>query len=334
VKQAQDVYKALKVSENEKLLFHSRFMACDRQRITERVLNMFGKDSKNRPEKFVLVATQVVEQSLDVDFDHMISEIAPMDLLLQRSGRIKRHARTKEGKLINTGDDERGQPVLHVLIPEEGSLNLDETSYVYAEKPLLRTLAILADTREVRLPQDFRVLIERCYGYDEWEQSAVPWEQIRKADDAWCKETKSLEIQGKHYVLCAPNEQYFQPVFNKPSGDDSDDGNGWRAKTRIGANERTAILVDESNVEHIESGELPMSEVRSLYQRSIKLPSYLPLRNPSEGFRASVEARGKLKGLVLLPLNADSLWEGVDEKQNRYQVTYNQELGLIARRVQ
>lgn len=344
VKQAQSVYEKLP-ADVPKLLFHSRFTAADRERITNEVLGKFGKGCfegegehrerpAERPDKFVLVATQVVEQSLDVDFDHMISEIAPIDLLLQRSGRIKRHARTKKGALKNTGDDERGEPVLHVLLPQDGCLTFGGTGRVYAEKPLLRTLALLADTREARLPQDFRTLIERCYGTDEWEQNAVPWEQIRQADDAWRRDTECLETQGTQYTLCAPKERFFRPVNNAPTGDDSDDGNGWRAKTRIGANDRTAILVDESNVEHLESGELCMSDVRSLYQRSVKLPSYLPLQNPSAGFRAGVEARGKLQGLVLLPLNADGLWEGVDDNQNRYQVTYCQELGLMVRRAQ
>ena len=64
VKQAQAVYAALKLPDDQKLLFHARFTAGDRQQITERVLSMFGKECASRPEKFALVATQVVEHSL------------------------------------------------------------------------------------------------------------------------------------------------------------------------------------------------------------------------------------------------------------------------------
>ena len=322
VKQAQAVYTELKLPENEKLLFHSRFTASDRQQITEKVLDLFGKDTANRPAKFVLVATQVVEQSLDVDFDHMLSEIAPIDLLLQRSGRLHRH-RMREH-----------DPTLHVLLSGEKALILGGTNYIYADKPLLRTLAILATQCEVHLPGDFRMLIERCYGSHEWEQSAVSWEAIRKADQDWDKESQFLRNQGRQFALCAPSKRLFRPVNNDPTGDDSDDGNGWRAKTRLGSNDRTAVLLEEKRLPVLEPGDLQMQEVRTLYQRSLKLPSYLPIHRPVQGYGPAVEAKGKLRGLILLPVDDDGLWLGMDEKGNRYEVVYNQKLGLLAGRLQ
>ena len=67
------------------MLYHTRFSVSDRKKIADGVCNLFGRNTGHRPERFVVVATQVAEQSLDVDFDDMISEIAPIDLLLQRS---------------------------------------------------------------------------------------------------------------------------------------------------------------------------------------------------------------------------------------------------------
>jgi len=282
VKQAQAVYQELDLPAIEKLLFHARFTASDRQKIAVKVLDLFGKDTANRPEKFVLVATQVVEQSLDVDFDHMISEIAPIDLLLQRSGRLHRHGRREH------------DPILHVLLPEENDLDFGGTGHIYADKPLLRTLAILASQRDVHLPNDFRILIERCYGSHEWEQGTVAWEVIREADQNWNKETQLLHNQGRRFALCEPLKRLFRPVNNDPTGDDSDDGNGWRARTRLGANDRTTVLVEEDQLRHLEPGELRMEEVRALYQRSVKLPSHLPIHNPAPGYSAGVEAKGGL----------------------------------------
>ena len=322
VKQAQEVYRALDLPGDKKLLFHARFTASDREQITEKVLNLFGKDTTNRPEKYVLVATQVVEQSLDVDFDHMISEIAPIDLLLQRSGRLHRHRRREY------------DPTLNVLLPKEGTMSFGGTTYVYADKPLLRTLAILAGQSEVHLPDDFRALIERCYGALEWEQAAVPWEIIRVSDDGWNTETQLLHSQGRQFALREPKERLFRPVGNDPTGDDSDDGNGWRAKTRLGANDRTCVLLDEGQLRYLEPGEMPMKEVRGLYQRSLKLPSYLPIRSPAPGNGAGVEARGKLSGLVLLPVGNRGVWQGIDEKGSCYEVAYDRELGLLVGRVQ
>ncbi len=321
VKQAQAVYRELDLPLNQRLLFHARFTTSDRQQITQKVLELFGKDRTHRPEKFVLVATQVVEQSLDVDFDHMISEIAPIDLLLQRSGRLHRH-RIRDYA-----------PTLHVLLPHAKTLDFGGSRYVYAEKPLFRTLAILAVQAEIRLPDDFRMLIERCYGSLQWEQSALSWEDIKKADENWEKETQSLRNEAGRFALCKPGKRIFQPVYNDPVGDDDDDGNGWRAKTRFGTCDRTAVLVEEADLPDLEKGEMPMAEVRELYCRTLKLPDYLPIKNPAHGYHKAVEAKGKLRGLVLLPVAEDGFWRGIDKYGNRYEVAYDEQLGLLAGRV-
>ena len=322
VRQAQAIYRALDLPESERLLFHARFTASDRQRIAGEVLDQFGKDTSRRPGRFVLVATQVVEQSLDVDFDHMISEIAPIDLLLQRSGRLHRHRQREEG------------PVLTVLLNKSGSFEFGGTSYVYARKPLLRTVALLADRDEVHLPDQFRELIEACYGTGKLEQDAVPWDLILQADREWEEEVGKLRSRARQFILQAPRERAFRPVQNVPVGDDSDDGNGWRASTRLGANDRTAVLVQQQEVPHLEPGEISMSEVQALYERSVKLPCYLPIGKPATGHCAGVQARGRLRGLVLLPLSENGDWQGVSERGGTYRVTYNPQLGLCVGRVE
>jgi CRISPR-associated endonuclease/helicase Cas3 len=324
VRQAQAVYRELDLPHEEKMLFHARFTAFDRQRITERVLELFGKDTSKRPEKFVLVATQVVEQSLDVDFDSMISEIAPIDLLLQRSGRQHRHRRRDS------------DPVLFVLAPDVcpgKELVFGGTGFVYAKKPLLRTLALLSERKELSLPGDFRVAIERCYGKEMWQQGVLHWELIENADLEWEKETSSLQSEASKFALRSPDIRFFRPVQNEPVGDDSDDGNGWRAKTRLGANDRTACLVGESQIGFLAGGDISMARVREIYKQTVKLPSYLPVFTPRDGFSSAVEAKGKLRGLLLLPLNHDGIWQG-EVKGKPFQVSYHNELGLLAGRVE
>lgn len=75
--------------DGETLLFHARFAMTDRLDAEKRALDKFGRDSANRTG--ILVATQVVEQSLDLDFDFMASDLAPIDLIIQRAGRLWRH---------------------------------------------------------------------------------------------------------------------------------------------------------------------------------------------------------------------------------------------------
>lgn len=324
VRQAQAVYSALDMPPGEKMLFHARFKAADRQRITERVLELFGKDTSKRPEKFVLVATQVVEQSLDVDFDHMLTEIAPVDLLLQRSGRLHRHRKR------------RSDPTLHILTPElktDAAPSFGGTGYVYAGKPLFRTLALLSTIGEFNLPDDFRMAIERCYGTEKWEQGKIAWDLIEKADHEWELESQKLKIEGEKFALKPPNARFYDPVENNPVGDDSDEGSGWRARTRLGANDRTVFFADKEEINGLIKGELSMSAVREIYRHTVKLPSYLPLFSPAPGFNAAVEATGKLKGLQILPLGPDGKWSG-EEKGKIFQISYDKNLGLLAGRVE
>lgn len=95
VSRAQATYEQLKQTFGNScvMLVHSRFIAIDRMKNDEELLRLLGPDSKNRPNKFIVVGTQVIEQSLDIDFDVMITDVAPIDLLLQRMGRLHRHQR-------------------------------------------------------------------------------------------------------------------------------------------------------------------------------------------------------------------------------------------------
>ena len=104
VLKAQELSKMLidRLGGFEVICFHSRFTATDRADIESALLKRVGKNSSaaNR-NKLIVVGTQVIEQSLDLDFDFMVTELCPMDLLLQRSGRLHRHGRTRPKGLEN-----------------------------------------------------------------------------------------------------------------------------------------------------------------------------------------------------------------------------------------
>jgi CRISPR-associated helicase Cas3 len=86
---------------DEVTVTHSRFLACDRARLDTDLLRRFGPPGPGveRPARHVVVASQVVEQSLDVDFDLMVTDLAPVDLVLQRTGRLHRHDRPRPAGL-------------------------------------------------------------------------------------------------------------------------------------------------------------------------------------------------------------------------------------------
>jgi len=173
------------------ILFHARFAMGDRLAIEANVLRLFGPKSKleDRAGK-ILVATQVVEQSLDLDFDFMVSDLAPVDLLIQRAGRLHRHDR---------GD--RGKTILLVLAPplrEKPGRNwyadlFPRGAYVYpSHGQLWLTARLLTAMGQFRMPNDARGLVEAVFG--EEQQDEIP-QGLRARDrdaDGKAKAAKSL----------------------------------------------------------------------------------------------------------------------------------------------
>ena len=148
-------------------LFHARFTAAHRAKIEKRIVSRFGKFSQPGDRHGqVLVATQVVEQSLDLDFDLMVSDLAPIDLLIQRAGRLHRHDR---------GD--RGNPVLVLNAPawtphpEEDWVTSwnSGTAFVYPDHGRLWRTMMLLREHGMKLPEGTRLLIEGVYGRDSIE---------------------------------------------------------------------------------------------------------------------------------------------------------------------
>lgn len=161
VAQAQRVYRGLRdtFTPNELRLLHARFPADERAEREARYLGMFGPDSKTRPDCFVLVATQVIEQSLDLDFDLMVTELAPVDLILQRSGRLHRNPRTVRPPSLS-------EPVLWVLGPQENDDIPDIPTtdrYVYDHHVLLRSWLALQHRLSIQIPEEVADLVEQTY---------------------------------------------------------------------------------------------------------------------------------------------------------------------------
>ncbi|WP_159298257.1 CRISPR-associated helicase Cas3', partial [Raoultella terrigena] len=97
VSRAQEAYEAMidHLPDQEVVLVHSRFIGPHRMALERRLRDELGPPSSEsqRPERLVVVGTQVLEQSLDIDVDLMVTDMAPVDLILQRSGRLHRHDR-------------------------------------------------------------------------------------------------------------------------------------------------------------------------------------------------------------------------------------------------
>lgn len=183
VKRAQKTHALVREALGiETKLVHSRFIAVDRASNDAELLRLLGPDSSCRPQMLVVVGTQVVEQSLDIDFDLMISDIAPIDLLLQRMGRLHRHRRGKgqverpallrKARCVIVGSDDWAEnpPSFGTGIP-----------YVYQPAVLWRTVLALRRRASrmgdiaINLPHDIASLVEEVYEGkanipEEWEE--------------------------------------------------------------------------------------------------------------------------------------------------------------------
>ena len=173
------------------LMDHSRFLAPDRLDREREILARAGKDSTPEIRKGVLViGTQVLEQSLDLDFDLLITDLCPMDLLLQRIGRLHRHARLRPD----------GLAAARCLVL--GALReLDDGGRaVYGDYLLLRTRDLLPD--RIRLPEDISPLTQETYA--ETPCPPASGEEYQKAWEDYRREEKERRRKAGNYCLDRP----------------------------------------------------------------------------------------------------------------------------------
>jgi CRISPR-associated endonuclease/helicase Cas3 len=225
VNEAIESYEILSRAFEDVTLFHARFAMCNRQKIETEVVQRFGKES-DRNRNGILVATQVVEQSLDLDFDLLISDLAPVDLLIQRAGRLWRHER---------GPRPIPGPAFLVLSPEPSDEAgskwpaplLPKTNFVYGDAALLwrSAKAIFTAGKIVSCTSqacaavesgEVRALVEAAYGGD---QQPIP-SSLEKA------ELDAMGARSGERTLASFHVLDFQKGYDW-------DGVKWERDTRI-----------------------------------------------------------------------------------------------------
>ena len=163
-------------------VFHARFAMADRLRIESLVLGQFGKASTSRAG--AIVATQVIEMSLDLDFDLIVTDMAPADMVIQRAGRLWRHPDRKDRpafmapELLLVGPDPVSDPLSNWL-----SAALPGTAAIYPAPLVWRSARALLQAGVIDTPGNVRALVEAAYD----EAGSIPdglerAEQKRVAD--------------------------------------------------------------------------------------------------------------------------------------------------------
>lgn len=186
VQRAQQMADTIRSTLTEQvLLYHAQYILPDRSKKEEKLLNRVGKQSSPEDRKgLVVIGTQVLEQSLDIDFDILITDLCPMDLLLQRIGRLHRHARPERPVLLR-------EPVCWVLT-EELEQERTGSRQIYGDWLLQETLACLPE--QITLPDDISPLVQQVY---------------RKSDDSeayarFQAEQQQAQSRAKTYLLAQP----------------------------------------------------------------------------------------------------------------------------------
>lgn len=216
VARAIELFKRLQpanlVPEEHLYLFHARFPQYRRRAIEEEIVARFGKkrpsldgsqvEGFSRPEKAIVVATQVIEQSLDIDFDLLVTEIAPVDLILQRGGRLWRHQRPRPAGMAG--------PELVIIEPEileTGGPNFGRSRRVYSPLLLMKTFLTLQPRNQIIPVQETRELIEAVYGEDltrfensEWFTDILRWEQ------EYTDKNSTIEAKAKACLIAEPTD--------------------------------------------------------------------------------------------------------------------------------
>lgn len=198
VRRAQKLWNLLKSAyPNATILMdHSQYLTPDRLHHEQEILRRVGKTSASEQRRGILViGTQVLEQSLDLDFDLLVTDLCPMDLLLQRIRRLHRHPRQRPSGLET--------PRCLVLGAQE---ELDEGSrHVYGDYLLLRTRALLPE--EIRLPQDISPLVQKTYDETLWSpESSLRYEEAKNHYQEFQKKQRG---KANSYCMAAPSQDGF-----------------------------------------------------------------------------------------------------------------------------
>lgn len=251
VARAQVIHELVghRLTDEEVMLVHSRFIGPDRLALESRVRRMLGPPhdpSVARPRRLVVVGTQVLEQSLDIDADVMLSDIAPADLVLQRSGRLHRHARPPGSRpsglrcprLILTG----------MTLHRDGPPEIDGGPVaVYRPYRLLRSVEALGladrDMVTISLPDGIPKIVERAY-----DESVAPprgWEETwARERERWRRHIEaSLSEAAAFQIPDVDRRRDLVGFMQAPVTADHDDPSRGRAQVRDGDEGVEVVLV-------------------------------------------------------------------------------------------
>lgn len=364
VARSQEIYKALSkdkffqgdADDNKpKLdLLHARFRHLDKENKKDTTLLRFGKKGESvrilkdgkefnepvkRPDCAVLVSTQIIEQSLDLDFDLMISDLAPIDLLLQRAGRIKRHDRDERPENF------KDEPTLWIIKPpldENGNLVRDEknkdlnlpdfgvSGIIYDRHILLRTWMQIKCIDEIKVPKEVEDLIEAVYSKktecpdDDFQEFWEETKYVMKINRQ-CKNNKAKHCR----ITEADEENIFVGQSLDLDEDNPDKHKDFQALTRDDELPSVSVIIlTQDEQKQIDLERKPIGETEKfLLRREVRI-SKIGLTNEIIDSKKLKQESWKqsphLRHYRYLPLD-----ENNEFKIGKYTISLDESLGIV-----
>jgi len=275
VKDAQGVYRILKRkkqitdgSDLELLLYHARFTAGDRQRIEKLCLDRYS--GKQRPKRSILVCTQVVEQSLDVDFDILMTQLCPIDLLIQRAGREWRHDYSVRPESITV-------PQIYVLT---GDIKKSPVGLIYYPYILHKTEKWLEANKVLQVPEDVRPAI--AYVYSQTGDDPEYFEKFLSE--------AQMKTSGEGCEIDEPMaDEYYLMENEALLSEDKDEYAG--VATRLSRPTTRVVLCTDEMIEEYRNNQCLQFIINRMLDHSISLDCDVPYDKR--------EQKGVLKGMYL-----------------------------------
>ena len=328
VDRAQRSYAALAdaLGSTSVTLIHARFMSSDRLHKEEQLAARFGP-AGSRPVGHVVVGTQVLEQSLDVDFDVLVTDLAPIDLVLQRVGRVWRHPGTPRPRGL-----EGPRLVVAGMMRVAGSPPEFPrgSSYIYGDHLLLRSAALLDGRFELVVPKDIPELIMAAYGHDE----VVPSSWRDRADGAahdWAQRESAHEARAEQFAIPEPDDLPSLLELCRFGIDAHDDDPAVRAAVRDAEASVEVVLARPGTDANVTcSGQVvplrtrpTFSQVEAALSCTVRLPPWMTSAALAIGVPEGWREDPWLRRLRVVELSADG-----EAAVGRFLLRYSAERGL------
>jgi CRISPR-associated endonuclease/helicase Cas3 len=299
-------------------LLHSRFPFWRREELENEWMERLGKDGKDRRGS-ILVSTQVVEQSVDLDADLLITELAPTDMLLQRLGRLWRHKRQRPRGLhprLIIISEEKSLEDFRTMKPQEILECLGPKSHVYEPIVLLRSLQEWKkyDNGNIKVPNEIRPILEATY--DELTENPKSWEKL--FDDRFIRNSNErfkATLSSNYWQPQLPDEEGVQTRLNEMPTLTMVLCRG------IAGNAITFLNYMQAEI-HVDTFKLATAQ--AIHENAVKVPTYC--------FEVVENAKlfsEYVRGLQCSALVLDSGSVSVNGLKDGVSLFYSNELGLV-----